>query len=178
MQSIEKRLETLKSISPKIAITKTTFLTPIPKPQSQQPQQKPLYTTLTAKQITTTEDSAGGNLSVSSGSPIVVDTTITSSTIAKTTHLSTVALKDLKDIIKPLSNKSLAGDKSKARSASSGEPESYNMAIVAAKRPQLTIVATKTIIDPIQSATTPVAAAGSALTAPIITIQERVNYAF
>lgn len=177
MQSIEKRLETLKSISPKIAITKTTFLTPIPKPQSQQPQQKPLYTTLTAKQITTTEDSAGGNLSVSSGSPIVVDTT-TSSTTAKTTHLSTVALKDLKDIIKPLSNKSLAGDKSKARSASSGESESYNMAIVAAKRPQLTIVATKTIIDPIQSATTPVAAAGSALTAPIITIQERVNYAF
>ena len=131
---------TTVSTASRIALTKTTFLTPIQnsqKTQHQQQQQKPLYTTLTAKQTTT-----AGSIT--------------------TTNLGKVVIKDLKGIIKPIITKQQSTTtipttapvtiNSPLTVASStplitggvGETgANLNVAIVAAKRPQLTIVATK-----------------------------------
>ncbi|XP_059225572.1 KAT8 regulatory NSL complex subunit 3 isoform X2 [Stomoxys calcitrans] len=142
LDSIEKKLEILKSITPpKIAITKTTFLTPIEKPELQKQHQKTkphLYTTVTAKITETTRNSTSA-----------VNTISLPLQGTKTKEIGKVALRDLKDIIKPF-GKSIASpavSTSPKASGSSKEAVNYNMAIVAAKRPHLTIVASKTVVD-------------------------------
>lgn len=123
--------------TPKITITKQTMLTTPSQQKSQlqqqqqqqtqlQQKQKQLYATLTAKQITT-----AGN-------------------VTTTNSLSKLLLtnKDFKGIIKPLSkpnNSVVSSGKADLGASSDLVATSPNVAIVAAKRPHLTIVPSKAL---------------------------------
>lgn len=137
---------TTATTASRIALTKTTFLTPIQQKshsqhlQSQQHKQKQLYTTLKAKQTSTSTGSVSS------------------------TNLGKVVLKDFKGNIKPLLAKTILSTTAATKTTiiptttspltstianpiqkiGEGEVSNLNVAIVAAKRPQLTIVATKT----------------------------------
>lgn len=129
----------------RIALTKTTFLTPIQKTQPhqlQQHKQKQLYTTLTAKQPTPTGNVKSTNLGkvvitdfMGIIKPIVPKTLPTTIAATKTTTLPATA----SPLISPI--KTATTFKTNSKGEVDGK---LNVAIVAAKRPQLTIVATKT----------------------------------
>lgn len=169
---------TTTTTAPRIALTKTTFLTPIQKSQSQTQQQKPLYTTLTAKQTTPTGSVTSTNL----GKVVIKDFKgIIKPILAKTATATTAATKTTATpaIASPLATTTTTS--SKISGVVEGEAVgNLNVAIVAAKRPQLTIVATKSaaLVDATSLGVTAVTATSTATIASPTTIATTTNVIF
>ncbi|XP_037818055.1 KAT8 regulatory NSL complex subunit 3 isoform X2 [Lucilia sericata] len=180
LQKIATATTTTAAITaPRIALTKTTFLTPIQKSPTQQQQQlliqqqqnkpKQLYTTLTAKQTTPSGSVTSTNL----GKVVIKDFKGIVKPIIATT-ITTVSTNNTATIASTLVTTTTATTTSTTLPTSSHFSEevevggNLNVAIVAAKRPQLTIVATKTtaLVDNI-STSLGVTAVTSATTATI-----------
>ncbi|KNC24103.1 hypothetical protein FF38_06286 [Lucilia cuprina] len=175
---------TAATTAPRIALTKTIFLTPIQKSPTQQQQQqlliqqqhtkqKQLYTTLTAKQTTPSGRVTSTNL----GNVVIKDfkgiiKPILATTIITTSTNSTATITSPLVTTATTTTTTTTSTTISTTSQFSGDVEvdgNLNVAIVAAKRPQLTIVATKTtaLVDNISTALG-VTAVTSATTASIV----------